>query len=253
MGRELKRVPLDFKWPLNQVWKGYLNPYSFHECKACDGTGESRESKALSDSWYNFKSPTGKGWNDELTQDEVDALVKADRLFDLTRVPLNEKQKKDLEEKIKNGGNSWLPYNNGHKPTAEEVNQMVKERKLHHDCINRWICVEQRAKRLGITNTKCEFCNGDGGFYFNDKIKKAEKFKPVEPPIGEGYQLWETTSEGSPVSPVFTTLDELCEWCEDNATTFGNCKTTKEKWKQMLEDNFVVHKEKIGNNTCYFS
>jgi hypothetical protein len=65
----------------------------------------------------------------------------------------------------------------------------------------------------------------------------------VDPPEGEGYQLWETTSEGSPVSPVFSTLDELCEWCEGNATTFGHFKTTKEKWKQMLDDNFVVHQE----------
>lgn len=65
----------------------------------------------------------------------------------------------------------------------------------------------------------------------------------VEPPEGEGFQLWETTSEGSPVSPVFKTLDELCEWCEDNATTFGPYKATKEQWKSMLDDNFVCHIE----------
>jgi hypothetical protein len=27
MGRELKRVPLDFDCPLNKVWKGYINPF----------------------------------------------------------------------------------------------------------------------------------------------------------------------------------------------------------------------------------
>lgn len=63
----------------------------------------------------------------------------------------------------------------------------------------------------------------------------------VEPPEGEGYQLWETTSEGSPVSPVFKTLDELCEWCEVNATTFARFTATKERWKSMLDDNFVHH------------
>lgn len=51
------------------------------------------------------------------------------------------------------------------------------------------------------------------------------------------------TSEGSPVSPVFETLDELCAWCEGNATTFGSFRTSKAEWKQMLEDNFVVHQE----------
>lgn len=65
----------------------------------------------------------------------------------------------------------------------------------------------------------------------------------VEPPEGDGYQLWETTSEGSPVSPVFTTLDELCDWCEDNATTFGSYKATKDEWKRMLDNNFVYHKD----------
>ncbi len=65
-------------------------------------------------------------------------------------------------------------------------------------------------------------------------------FEPVlGPPVGDGFQLWETTSEGSPVSPVFKTLDELCEWCEENATTFGSMKATKEQWRQMLDSDFV--------------
>ena len=27
MGRELRRVPLDFNWPLNKVWEGFCNPH----------------------------------------------------------------------------------------------------------------------------------------------------------------------------------------------------------------------------------
>jgi hypothetical protein len=67
--------------------------------------------------------------------------------------------------------------------------------------------------------------------------------KTVEPPEGEGYQLWETTSEGSPVSPVFKTLDELCEWCAENATTFADFKASKEQWLSMLSDDFVFHQQ----------
>lgn len=63
----------------------------------------------------------------------------------------------------------------------------------------------------------------------SDKLKEL-----CEVPKGEGYQLWETTSEGSPISPVFETLDELCEWCENNATTFASCKASKDEWMQML-------------------
>ena len=57
-----------------------------------------------------------------------------------------------------------------------------------------------------------------------------------EPPSGEGYQLWETTTEGSPVSPVFKTIDELSEWCEEHATTFADFKATKEEWKRMFKN-----------------
>ncbi len=76
--------------------------------------------------------------------------------------------------------------------------------------------------------------------YFSEIEEKLKEL--CEPPEGEGYQLWETTSEGSPVSPVFKTLDELCEWCEKNATTFADLKATKEEWKQMLSDDFVYSK-----------
>ncbi len=64
-----------------------------------------------------------------------------------------------------------------------------------------------------------------------------------EVPVGEGYQLWENTSEESPISPVFKTLDELCKYAEENCSTFADFKTTKEEWKRMLEENRVYHKE----------
>jgi len=73
-----------------------------------------------------------------------------------------------------------------------------------------------------------------------------------EPPIGEGYQMWETTSEGSPASPVFKTLDELCEWCAENATRFADFKATKEKWKEMFDADFVCHKMNYDKGTVVF-
>ena len=55
MGRELERVPLDFDWPLNRPWRGYINP--FHtavRCAACDGSGGSPEAMRLSALWYGY-------------------------------------------------------------------------------------------------------------------------------------------------------------------------------------------------------
>lgn len=144
MGRKLMRVPLDFDWPLNEVWPGYLMT------NLCSTMSESRDA-----------------------------------------------QKYD------------------HDGQCER-------------CI-------KFAKMVGW------------------KINKDYKcpMEPVyDPPKGEGYQLWETTSEGSPTSPVFKTLDELATWCEDNATVFASFKASKEEWIKMIKKDQIVHKEKHGN-TCF--
>lgn len=52
MGRELRRVPLDFDWPLNKPWKGFLNPFygDDHRCTSCkDSRGYTNEALDLDD------------------------------------------------------------------------------------------------------------------------------------------------------------------------------------------------------------
>lgn len=71
----------------------------------------------------------------------------------------------------------------------------------------------------------------------DDGCPNFNEYFAFAPPTGEGYQLWETISEGSPVSPVYKTLDELCDWVA-NAPAF-NIYGTKEQWKQMIEDDLV--------------
>ena len=80
MGREIKRVPLDFNWPLNMQWKGYMNPYTSQKCTVCDSTGLNPETKQISDDWYDF-GDTGKRWCNNITQHEVDALIEERRSF----------------------------------------------------------------------------------------------------------------------------------------------------------------------------
>lgn len=55
-----------------------------------------------------------------------------------------------------------------------------------------------------------------------------------DPPEGEGYQLWETTTEGSPLSPVFSSLEELCDWATENATLYGAEKASIDVWREIL-------------------
>ncbi|MBK8773043.1 MAG: hypothetical protein IPM06_21795 [Rhizobiales bacterium] len=51
MGRELKRVPLDFQWPMDKPWSGYLNPHyaKSRNCAACSGSGATTASQRLGD------------------------------------------------------------------------------------------------------------------------------------------------------------------------------------------------------------
>ncbi len=151
MGRELKRVPLDFDYPLRKVWYGYAP------------------------SLEDFKN-------------------------------------------------------------NKEITKIVPEIKIYKNSI-----CESCDKLFNNCSENARYC-----VWYNEDIKSLW-FKEV--PSGEGYQLWETTSEGSPQSPVFKTLEELCEWCEGNATTFAHFKTTKEEWFKMLNEDNVCYKE---GNVVFF-
>jgi len=84
---------------------------------------------------------------------------------------------------------------------------------------------------------KCSDCRGTG--VFADKLDAYEAWEPYEPPAGDGYQLWETTGAGSPISPVFENLEEMATWCADYATTFGSIRQSREEWMQLFTDDEI--------------
>ncbi len=212
MGRELKRVPLDFDCPIDETWIGFLNPHYKHsrDCPFCEGSAFNPETRQIADDWYDFEN-TGARWCDNITQDEVDALVEGGRLC--------EWRGQD------NGGYVKVPR------TAAEVNAANARGsglfgELCHDAINRWICVETRAKRLGVYG-HCAYCDEDGTLWRTPEDKAAcEAWEPTPPPEGDGYQLWQTVSEGGPISPVFATPEELARhmtttrWGADGGTSY---------------------------------
>ena len=257
MGRELKRVPIDFEWEIGEIWSGYVNPHKVHNCNKCNGLGYSKEYKKLQDEWYgnhaeeNYKpNPFREGWRynanawqNNLTKEDVKALLKADRLWDFTRVPINDEQKEIVKQKIANGGNSWLPFNNGYVPTPQEVNEW-NLKGMGHDSSNAWYCIKARLKREG-KQYECSKCKGTGENWQHPKAKSLYKnWKNYEPPKGEGFQLWSTTTEGHPMTPVFNSLEELCDYCEkEKVSVFGSSTATKQEWLNMLGDGLVCHKE----------
>lgn len=198
MGRKIRRVPMDFDWPLGATYIGFLCPYNGTKCPYCEGKGYSPEARRVSDDWYDTDR-TGRQWCHNITQDEVDALLEKGRLIDLTHVFRRPE--------------GWVP-NGKPKPTVDEVNAWSRNPTrggFGHDSINQMICVTARCKRLGIDRL-CKKCEGEGHLYLTPEIKAlAEAWERVEPPTGEGWQEWETVSEGSPTSPVFATPEELAK------------------------------------------
>jgi hypothetical protein len=248
MGREVKRVALDFEWPMKKTWRGYLMPVELHstECKACSGSGQNAMTRVIADAFYDQDgfgnrwtyeygtaldgSPADrppwriKGdcrrWCGDLTQDEIQGLVDKGRLYDLTHdfVP----------------GKGWQPKEPPVIPTPEQVKEW-DSRSMGHDAINRWTLIETRAKRYGIWGN-CDVCQGEGELWKSDEQKLAhEAWEPSDPPEGDGWQMWETTSEGSPISPVFETPQELARWLADNnASTFGSDTASYGTWLKMI-------------------
>lgn len=250
MGREIRRVPLDFDWTLDKVWEGFLTPARLHEtdCADCE-SGYSSQAQNLYDLWYgkipfdptstgstpwqadtpairaraerNIKEAPdfygngesaitreaqrladhfNSGWLHHLSQDDVNALVEAGRLMDFTHTWSRETGWQKIEPPVT--------------PTAEQVNEWSL-RGMGHDSINASVVIRARCEREGIDDT-CPTCQGHASTEaYPGQRAEAEAWEPIEPPTGDGWQLWETVSEGSPISPVFATSDELAAWMSD--------------------------------------
>lgn len=270
MSIEVYRVPLDFDWPLKRVWEGYVMPVEIRgkPCLSCEETGLSPAAKVLHDRWYGYAPfrPEDRGstpflastpavrefaernverapefygsgelviqieaqrladlwnerWSHHLNQDDVDALVAAERLHDLTH-------RWDAE------AHRWVAT--GYVPTPAEVNTWSVQ-SLGHDSINQWVVVKAECQRLGIA-PECPSCAGHGSVYRDDSHRKAEEdWTRTDPPSGEGWQMWETTSEGSPMSPVFASSEELANWLTTTgASAFAGRTATYDEWLGMI-------------------
>lgn len=250
MGREIKRVPVDFDWPTYEVWHGFLMPESLREtqCTVCDGSGWSAHAQNLQSLWYGHgglpfdpattgstpwtaqtpavrrhaewaieRDPgfygTGElaiareaarladffnsGWCYHLDQNDVDALIEAERLYDLTHTFTP--------------GEGWKPIEPRPTVTAAQVNEWSLTG-LAHDSINSVIVIRARCKRDGLPDT-CQMCLGHGSTEaYPGQRAEAEAWTAAEPPKGEGWQEWDTTSKGSPISAVFATAEDLAAW-----------------------------------------
>lgn len=67
----------------------------------------------------------------------------------------------------------------------------------------------------------------------DDECEGCEKCKTIEPPEGEGYQLWQTVSD-APMSPVFATPEELARHMADLPEGSWDAGIPYEKWLAFI-------------------
>lgn len=210
MGREVKRVAIDFDWPLNKVWNGYINPH-YVKCPQCDGTGVTSAHRRLDD-LVGMLMLSGE---DSLRGRNHPYFNGSGFYSDAVPSP-------DMAE-LTTGLAGRAPYVMG------------------HDSIDRWNATGKIIAAAGMPENwgNCLECGASG--IHKDHESEYNAWKEEEPPAGDGWQMWETTSEGSPISPVFKTKEELAHWLEDTkASAFGEMTATYQQWLRMIDQGSCI-------------
>lgn len=213
MGREIKRVPLDFDWPVDKLWRGYINPH-YASCPKCGGCGKTTARKRLGEmarlillSGYDSKRE------------------KSHPYFD------------------------WfaLHYTAGVAPSKDmvELSEGLAGRAasfMGHDAIDAYRAEKKIISAAGLDSDKwgiCEHCHGSGEDPATKELSDA--WESFDPPCGDAYQLWSTTTEGHPMSPPRATPEDLARWLADNnVSTFGSDTATYDEWLCFIGVGWAV-------------
>ncbi len=214
MGCEIKRVPLDFDWPLGHPWEGYVPPpdgcVECHSCRGLEGrpTGYSRLGNAIyASAEFNAKKGLLPSEAEDLTPEELRFLIALQRSV----APEYRRHNK-------------IPYTYGGSTVTDP--RMVAYDIMRH-----------LAKTLRVSLTKtfmCPVCKGECRVVADETQHQARRrWRRKAPPKGKGWQVWETVSGGSPITPVFATPEELIEYLCTTGTTWDQ-ESIARGWKDRL-------------------
>jgi hypothetical protein len=215
--KTLKRVPLDFAWPVGRPWEGYADPHY----RACPGPG----------------CRSGRTSAGEVLMKMVRLILRAGEGAARGAAPhprLRELGVEDVSADmiyLTSALAGRLPGLFGH----DECDAHAAARKI--------VAAAGLAETWGL----CEVCGGHG----DDPAAReaSESWQPTEPPAGPGWQLWDASGGDCPLSPVFATAEDLATWCERYATTVVGRRATRLQWLSMFstEDGTEAGTSLVGS------
>lgn len=223
MGREVKRVALDFNWPVGKTWEGFLMPDELRagQCPDCE-LGYGPEAQNMYKQWYGYVpfAPEDNGSTPVVPDEALLADIRRKLAFDLSG---------DAP------GATRRFYDNMFRTTGEATVLREAER----------MCDLYNVRLSCHLNQEDVDALVEAGRLMS---KAHDDWTETEPPAGEGWQMWETTSEGSPISPVFDTPEKLARWLADtNASAFGSEGASYEAWlKTIVGGGYAVGSVLIG-------
>lgn len=246
MGREIRRVPLDFDWPLNKVWRGFINPHY----KVCpqEALGLCRSGSTPASLWVDAVARLIALLGTEAVEEpSADRLRKRGMIFPHPYL-----------EEWRQAPRRCLPQEAREKIRSiddpmESRREMVRQLQAHPPVLMPFTgdlrsFVEGLAgkkhepgflgpglgydvyrallKAAGIDPDgdwgKCPVCKGEGIDPANQAAYEA--WRPEDPPAGDGWQLWETVSEGSPISPAFPCRAEFVDYLTGEGYSRGSAE-----------------------------
>jgi hypothetical protein len=220
MSREIRRVPLDFDFPIGDTWTGYLLPGELHERKCPDcriGTTPGRE-------WLSALVRMILMLDDDLRDQQLGRPLHP-YLAELQNVYTDQRPTSDVK--------------------ALATGLAGREAGFHgHDACDTWAAERAIVTAAGLDSDTwgiCPTCDGHASVEtYPGQRADAEKWEPTEPPTGYGWQVWQTGSEGGPCSPVFATRADLVNYHASPANAATMVVLTHEQAEAFVSEGASV-------------
>jgi hypothetical protein len=235
MGREIRRVPKDFDFPLNETWTGFLHPDGLRgdPCSDCFTKGTTPA--------YEWVMGIGL-----LLEDVVHDLGDQRRerpahpyLHEMPHHPY------DIGEYDRDTKTWVRPGQEMLRPSEDLLPLMTKLCEISEDRLTSPMAGYTYRVGMKLIEAagldpmewgKCPTCGGHGDIEkYKGQRAEYEAWEPTDPPEGDGWQLWQTVSEGGPISPVFATQEELARWMSSPAYTWGANRHGQPSYENALE------------------